>query len=402
MSLQKKYFLILFCSFFALQFSANASVYKNQKVVIQDSTVLSALHSAALNALEKNTSIGNSQKEIIFQEEIKPYIYEIIPSHKVLKRSKNSNGSSLLNVLVELDVTSLYSSFVFNKVNLKDASLRAVVAVAGYEGGKPGSEKEYTEGERKLADRINSSIRAHLERRSFEFIPYSSEFSTQSYVGEDFDLDSTFKNIANKTDSNIVIFLEPKFKVIIKKPRNRRSMHFHIKSTVYERSSDAILTSFSKSTPMWLGKRSATTKNEKIVEKLERFINYFSHSIFRHAGTKYLANIHKSENLTLRVVAPPDYQSLEDFKKYLLRTLPSLESIMEKELRKGRVDYRVELGETKEETLISAVKSMKLESYSVFVAALTQDKVLSIHFEKKMEGEQRVDAVTKSSSSTPP
>ena len=385
MNMQRRYLFLSILFLFGIHFPADALVYKNATLTVQDKSVLGALYSVTRNALEKSLAVDNSQKEIIFQEEVKPNIYDIIPSHKVLRRIKNSKGETLLDVLVEVDMSSLHSLFAFNSTYLKDDSLRAVIAIRGYEGGKPGNKKGHTKGENNLNDWIASSMSNYLDRRLFQLILYSNELSAQSYIEEDFDLKATFKNIAERTDANLVIFLEPKFEYITKKPRNRKSMHFHMKTSFYERSSDLILLTLTKSTPMWLGKNAPTTKNKKIIEKLKGFINYFTYSTFKMAGIKYLAHMNKSESLILRVVNPPDYQSLQEFKKYLLKVLPSLESIMERELGKGRVDYQVKLGKTKEQSLMSAIKSMSLENYSVFIDNLTQDKVLPIHFEKKQK-----------------
>lgn len=355
-----------------------ASAQEAMTVNAADKNVGDALAKALKKAALKKITVPGSTMRSILTDEVAPHSGQFISSYKVT----GGSGKGWVNLETSVDVSALRSIFAMNRENFKSKAPKALILVRGHNGNSVWRGAAYDENEEELAIQLEAAIRARLKRRGIQFLPRLNEYL--DFVDEiDENSAATLKAIAQKVDADLVVYIAPDFR---NDPESRRpGLRFFIKGLIYDNQRDLVLGAAEQSVPMWLGERAITSKNEKIMEVIQEHIDNTIHEVFMLSGAKLLSTISSVSYVTLRVVEPPDFFSVDQLREGVGQ-LKGVRFIVERKIAPGVFDFWVD-SEVPMQRLKRELRGMSMNDYSISILKRAdetpEDDTISIRLEKK-------------------
>lgn len=346
-------------------------------IKVSEKNVGDALALALVMAAKRKVDFSGKNQRPILNEEVAPHSGQFVSSYKVL----GGSGRGWVNLEATVDVTALKSIFAINSSNFKGTAPKAAILVRGHNGNAIWRGSEYDELESDLVSKLEASARVRLERRGFKVLPRISEYL--DFVDEiNADSGPTMRAIAQRLDADLVLYLAPQFKV--GQTTGASGVRFYISGVMYDRERDLVLSSTEQSMPMWLGEKAIKSKNEKVTEALMEHVDNTVHEVFMLGGSRLQADIASVSYVTVRVLTPPDYFALDQFRTNM-QQVRGVRTIVERKITPGEFDFWVD-SEISRDRLAKEIRGLVLENYSVTSAAnvgTADEASIAIKLERK-------------------
>ncbi len=373
-------------TFFSAANESSASDLKSITLTVSEKNVSEALALALRIAAKKHLNFDASVQKQIMDSEVIPYASQFISSYKVVS---GGGGRSWVNVLATVDLNALQSILVLHAGLFKKNPVRMLVMVRGFKGGAPWKGVAYEESEELLVARVEAETKERAARRKINLIPRIASY--QDHLdGVDTNSAALLRAVALKSDVDLVFFVDAKFVETKDDESPVDGLQLQLETALYERNQNIILANSRESMSMLAGEKALLSKNEKVLEGVVNLIDKATHDAFMRAGSKYLAETASASYLTLRVLDPPSMAAVNELKDGV-RKIARVNSVVEREIERGRVDYWIDAG-FGADALKRELKTIQLENYRVSVRQPSEGMdplVALVRLEAKKPNEER-------------
>ncbi len=343
---------IFLCSFSVLA----TNLYS---LVVSGTTIDAALITALEIALRKNISLPGKTRKRILEAEIIPMVGQFIPSHRVVQ--DRGDGDELI-IRARVDLDSLNA--IFSLVQKKPT--RAAIFIKGHKDGMPWKSVPYEEREELLVGRIEKMATGYFLRRGIKTTARTNshlEYINFDSVSE--DSGAMLRAVAEKQGLDFVLFIHTYFQRKNIKNSSRRVLRMYMDTELYDKKNSLLLASYQGSIPMSLGARAIESTYPGVQEQVDSLIKNTLYNLFIKSGRNYLATIKSQSYLTLRVLNPLSYGSLEKLQAAVAE-LPKVKSIVPRAAQQGRFDYWIDIPRSYIPKLMKAIANIKIEGFTVF------------------------------------
>ena len=325
-------------------------------------TVNDALRTALSLATRKYIKIEPAIRDAILVEEILPKAAQFVSSYKML--GGNSTGG-YVSVSTDVDVSALRSVYGFNSRSLGfDKTPKILLVTKGFSGGSAWEGIAYSDVDTNFAKMLEALAVSSFSRRKFEIISkYEGSLVRIGNISESLAKE-ILQILASNTQAQYVFGVETKFDDFVNDEGQHQGQHLILKAALFSAKQNAIIASFQTHIPMAAGERAIITHAAD--EKIKDQISFLLLNIFTQAGKiESSAEGVGDPGIVLRVLNPPSNQAINEL-RLGIESLKSVESIVERRIKHGEFDFKVEtnLGLS---GLERELQKLNLENFTVSV-----------------------------------